>query len=195
MTLDDADGEPLGLVSLDEPDTERRPTTEQLSLVEVICSYAEQALRSAQRSQRLAHQRAILTHITEIAPEISRSGSRRAAIRAGELGGRAVPALGFERVAVYAGGRTGTLTREAQSGWDPGDAELCETLDAATIGETLSGDRERAGCWLMPAIAVFGGDGALGARSRAQRLRASGLVRSLPRDPVASPRRRPGGGS
>ena len=53
VTLDDADGEPLGLVSLDEPYTERRPTPEHLRLLEVICSYAEQALRNARRSRRL----------------------------------------------------------------------------------------------------------------------------------------------
>lgn len=56
VTLDDADDEPLGLVSLDEPDTERRPTPEQLCLLKVICSYAEQALRTARRSQRLEHE-------------------------------------------------------------------------------------------------------------------------------------------
>jgi hypothetical protein len=164
VTLDDADGEPLGLVSLDEPDTERRPTTEQLWLLEVICAYAEQALRSAERSQRLAGERTILTRITEIAPKISRCTSRRELYELVSSG--IVPALGFERVAVYASSRTGTLTREAQSGWDPGAAELLETLDAATIGETLSPDRERAGCWLMPAITLFGGDGLPRARSR-----------------------------
>jgi hypothetical protein len=164
VTLDDADGGPLGLVSLDEPDTERRPTTEQLWLVEVICSYAEQALRSAERSRRLAHERAILTQITEIAPKISRCGSRHELY--GLVSSGVVPALGFERVAVYAAGRPGTLRREAQSGWDLGDAELFETLDAATIGETLSPDRERAGCWLMPAITLLGGDGPPRSRSR-----------------------------
>ena len=77
MTLDDVNGEPLGLVSLDEPYSERRPTPEHLRLLEVICSYAEQALRNARRSRRLEHERAILARIAEISPKISSCGSRQ----------------------------------------------------------------------------------------------------------------------
>ena len=164
VTLNDADGQPLGLVSLDEPNSERRPTTEQLCLLEVICAYAEQALRSAARSRRLTRQRVTLTRIAEIAPEISRCSSRPELY--GLVSSGVVPALGFERVAVYAAGRRGSLTREAQSGWGPGDAELCQTLDAATIDQTLSRDRERAGCWLMPAVTLLGRGGPPGSRSR-----------------------------
>jgi hypothetical protein len=51
VTLDDVDDEPLGLVSLDEPYSERRPTAEQLRLVELICSYARQALHNARHSR------------------------------------------------------------------------------------------------------------------------------------------------
>jgi hypothetical protein len=154
VTLDDADGEPLGLVSLDEPNTERRPTIEQLRLLEVICSYAEQALRAARRSRRLRHDRAILTRIGEISPKLSGCGSRQELYAL--VGSAVVPELGFERAAVYAAGRTGTLTRASQAGWDPGDPELSETLDATMIGEVLPPDRERAGCWLMPATRLFG---------------------------------------
>jgi hypothetical protein len=164
VTLDDADGEPLGLVSLDEPDTERRPTTEQLWLLEVICSYAEQALRSAERSQRLADERAILTRITEIAPEISRCVSRQELY--GLVSSGVVPGLGFERAAVYAAGPSGTLTRQAQSGWDSGVPELVETFDAATIDEALSPDRELVGCWLMPATVLSGANVLRRPRSR-----------------------------
>ena len=60
-----------GLVSLDEPHTERRPTPEQLCLLEVICSYATQALRDARRSRRRVNERAILSRIAEISPRIS----------------------------------------------------------------------------------------------------------------------------
>ena len=112
MTLDDADGEPLGLVSLDEPYTERRPTPEHLRLLEVICSYAEQALRNARRSRRLQHERMILSRIAEISPQISSCGSREELYRL--LASTIVPELGFERAAVYAADRTATLTRTAQ---------------------------------------------------------------------------------
>ncbi len=164
VTLDDADGEPLGLVSVDEPDTERRPTTEQVCLLEVICSYAEQALRTARRSRRLEHERGILTQINEISPRISRCDSRHELYRL--VSSAVVPELGFERAAVYAAGRPGTLTRAAQSGWDPGDAELVQTLDAALIDEALSPDQELMGCWLMPAITLFGSDRLPRPRSR-----------------------------
>jgi diguanylate cyclase (GGDEF)-like protein len=154
VTLDDANGEPLGLVSLDEPYTERRPTPEHLRLLEVICSYAEQALRNARRSRRLQQERTILARIAEISPQISSCGSREELY--GLVASAVVPELGFERAAVYAAGRTGTLTREAQSGWAPGAPELFDTLEAAAIGEALLPERERAGCWLMPAVALLG---------------------------------------
>jgi diguanylate cyclase (GGDEF)-like protein len=154
VTLDDADGELLGLVSVDEPYTERRPTPEHLRLLEVICSYATQALRNARRSRRLEHERVILTRIAEISPKISSCGSREQLYRL--LASTIVPELGFERIAVYAADRTTTLTRAAQCGWDLGAPELFETLDAAAIGEALSPERERAGCWLMPAIVLLG---------------------------------------
>ena len=154
VTLDDANGEPLGLVSLDEPYTERRPTPEHLRLLEVICSYAEQALRNARRSRRLGHERTILARIAEVSPQISSCATREELYEL--LAAALVPELGFERSVVYAADRTGTLTREAQRGWDPGAPELVDTLDAATIADALSPERERAGCWLMPAIALLG---------------------------------------
>jgi diguanylate cyclase (GGDEF)-like protein len=154
VTLDDANGEPLGLVSLDEPYTERHPTPEHLRLLGVICSYAEQALRNAQRARRLSDERTILARIAEISPRIASCRSREELH--GLVASAVVPELGFERAAVYAAGRTGTLTREAQSGWDPDAPELATTLDAAATAEALSPERERAGCWLMPAVALLG---------------------------------------
>lgn len=154
VTLDDANGEPLGFVSLDEPYTERHPTPEHLRLLGVICSYAEQALRNAQRARRLGDERTILARIAEISPRISSCRSREALH--GLVASAVVPDLGFERAAVYAAGRTGPLTRAAQCGWDPDAPELAATLDAAAIAEALSPERERAGCWLMPAVALLG---------------------------------------
>jgi hypothetical protein len=165
VTLDDADGGPLGLVSLDEPYTERRPTPEHLRLLEVICAYAEQALRNAVRSRRIQHERTILGRIAEISPQLSGCDSRPALH--GRLTSAIVPQLGFERAAVYACDRTGMLTRTAQSGWDPGAPELLETLDAATVREALAPERERAGCWLMAASSLFGAG--VPPRTRSQR--------------------------
>jgi hypothetical protein len=41
-----------------------------------------------------------------------------------------------------------------------------ETLEATVIDEALSPDRELMGCWLMPAITLFGGDRLARPRSR-----------------------------
>jgi hypothetical protein len=87
VTLDDADAEPLGLVSLDEPETERRPTTEQLCLLELICSYAEQALRTTRRSQRLEYERDPDSDQRDLTKDLALRLTARA-LSAGELGGR-----------------------------------------------------------------------------------------------------------
>jgi diguanylate cyclase (GGDEF)-like protein len=200
VTLNDGNGEPLGLVSLDEPYTERRPTAEHLRLLEVICAYAEQALRNAARARRLQHERTILAGIAEISPRISSCGSREELY--GLLAMAIVPELGFERAAVYATDRAGTLTRAAQAGAAPDapeapqagaapdapeapqagaapdapeppqagaapDApEAPQTLDAATLVAVLAPDRERVGCWVIPASALSSGGAAPRLRSK-----------------------------
>jgi diguanylate cyclase (GGDEF)-like protein len=154
VTLVDTDGEPLGLVSLDEPHTHRRPTPEHLKLLRVICSYAEQALRNARRAKRIEHERRILAQITEVSPQITSCASQDDLFR--QLTAAIVPGLGFERAAVYGAGPTETLTLQAQSGWDPDTPELLQSLDSDAVSAALTPEREQAGCWLMPAIALLG---------------------------------------
>ena len=153
VILDDIDGEPLGVVSLDEPYTERRPTPTQVRLVEVICAYAEQALRNARRCQQLQHERATLAKVAAVSPRISSCDSRPALY--GLLASAIAPELGFERAVVYAGGRTGTLTCEARCGWDDGTPGIPETLKTAAIRDALTPEREHVGCWLLPASALL----------------------------------------
>jgi diguanylate cyclase (GGDEF)-like protein len=69
--LRDASGEPLGFVSVDEPVSGMRPTADDLNLMQLICAFAEQALRSARRAETAEADVRLRTHLTTLSPAIS----------------------------------------------------------------------------------------------------------------------------
>ena len=150
--LSDTQGAPLGILSLDEPRSGRRPTEDDLRLIRVICSHAEQALVSTRRLEATAEHQRILSLLLETSPRLSVCSS------ASELfelaGGTVVPELGFERFAAYlAHGDELALT--ATRGW-PDTSMLPATLSVDEIDALLAPAMEQAGCYLGSAAELFG---------------------------------------
>ena len=161
--LSDSEGAPLGLVSMDEPIEGRRPTDDDLRLVRVICSHAEQALENAHRAEAAAENQRILSLLLEALPALS------ACATPGEMmsmaGESVVPHLGFERFAAYLV-EDDTLTLCATRGWDE-TASLSMTLSVCAVESLLRPEREHAGCFLGSASELFTDVAVpLGARSR-----------------------------
>ena len=71
MFLSDPRGAPLGILSLDEPRSGRRPTEDDLRLIRVICSHAEQALVSTRRLETASEHQRILSLLLETSPRFS----------------------------------------------------------------------------------------------------------------------------
>jgi diguanylate cyclase (GGDEF)-like protein len=161
MLLEDVDGEPLGLLSIDEPISGLRPTDGDLRMLRVICLHVEQALRTAKRARENEQDKRMLARLSEISPEMSECSNRRELYRL--VGETIAPDLGFERVAVYAMANDGGLRRVDLRGWESFEL-LPERLPEQHLSDLLSPDQDRAGVWLLPARRVF--EGWVGPRSR-----------------------------
>jgi diguanylate cyclase (GGDEF)-like protein len=152
MLLEDVDGEPLGLVSVDEPTSGMRPTDGDLQLLRVICLYVEQALRTAKRVRQSEEDTRMLARLSEVSPQMSQCTDRRELYRL--VGATVTADLGFERVGVYVATRDEGMRRVDMRGW--GSPELLpERLPDQHLSELLTSDHDGAGTWLLPARRVF----------------------------------------
>jgi diguanylate cyclase (GGDEF)-like protein len=146
----DSPGQPLGLVSVDEPLSGLRPSDAELKLLQLICSFAEQALRAARRAQAAELESHLHAQLTALSPAVS------ACTTLEQLDAVVLEAIvehfGFLRASIYR--RAGNeLLLERASGWLHEQApELLSSWDQ--IAEVL-GD-ERAGRRLVPAARLFG---------------------------------------
>ena len=137
MLLEDVDGEPLGLLSLDEPISGLRPTDGDLQMLRVICLYVEQALRTAKRARQNEEDKRMLARLSEISPQMSKCGDRRELYRL--VGDTITADLGFERVGVYAAAKDEGLRRVDLRGWESPEL-LPERLSAQHLSDLLSPD-------------------------------------------------------
>jgi diguanylate cyclase (GGDEF)-like protein len=144
--LRDRAGAPLGFLSVDEPNSGKRPTEDDLRLLRAICSHAEQALVSARRNELAAENERMLSQLLAASPALS------ACSTPGELLETAcdtvVPHLGFERIAAYYLLDEDTLALTATRGWD-GPAPLAPMLEITEVETVLATHPEQAGCWLL----------------------------------------------
>jgi diguanylate cyclase (GGDEF)-like protein len=153
MLLEDVDGEPLGLLSVDEPTSGRRPTDGDLQMLRVVCLYVEQALRTAKRVRQDEEDKRMLARLSEVSPQMSECTDRRELYRL--VGATVTADLGFERVGVYASAKDEGLRRVDMRGWEPPEL-LPERLPDEHLSDLLTPDQDRAGAWLLPARRVFG---------------------------------------
>jgi len=144
-----ANGDVLGVLSVDEPLDGRRPGDEDLdrlvSLTEIVALAVEQALDA----QREASHRAALERLLVVSSRIADQRSRGGVLDAVCAGIR--DALGFQRVAVLlADDPAQPLHPAATAGWtlhDPVFAAL--KFGVAELGPLLQPANERHGCYLV----------------------------------------------
>jgi diguanylate cyclase (GGDEF)-like protein len=153
ILLEDVDGEPLGLFSVDEPISGMRPTDGEVRRLRAICLYVEQALRTAKRTQQNAEHTRMLARLSEISPQMSECLDRRELYRL--LGATITADLGFERVAMYITAGDEDLRRAHVRGWESREM-LPERLSHQQLRALLTPDLDRAGTWLHPAGELFG---------------------------------------
>lgn len=153
--LRDSAGDPLGFLSLDEPESGLRPGTDQLSLVGAIASHAEEALETAQRNaqrDRVEQTGRALLDIATKLPHCETLTELREIVCA-----TLSQPLGFERVAIYSPAKDGPIKLRHFQGWedDARDHWLPSQLDPGQVDMVLAAEREQDGCWLIEARELF----------------------------------------
>ena len=153
VQLRDSKGEPLGILSIDEPRSGRMPDLSELRLLRAICSHAEQSLENAHASAKTERHRTRLTQLLGTSARFSECQSQREVL---EIACEAlVPGLGFERVAIYFGEGDDSIPL-AISTFD--ELAIARSLELPFFELFRDRTREVGGCWMAPAQAVHGSD-------------------------------------
>src|SRR5665213_390100 len=151
VQLRDSKGEPLGILSIDEPRSGRMPDLNELRLLRAICSHAEQSLENAHASAQSERHRNRLTQLLGASARFSECQSHREVL---ETACEAlVPGLGFERVAIYFGEGNSSIPL-AIATFD--EVAIAKTLELPVFELFRDRTREVGGCWIAPAQAVHG---------------------------------------
>jgi diguanylate cyclase (GGDEF)-like protein len=139
----------LGILSVGEPLSGRRPRDEDLRVLVGLAHHAAQALAAAQAAiVRERHRTALeeLMHISSGLTQTLRTDSILQSVCSG-----IAKALGFQKVCVDLLSDDGvTLTTRAAAGWADGDRLVNETLSLAEIAALFDAEYEIAGCFLVP---------------------------------------------
>jgi len=139
----------LGVISVDEPETGRRPTDAELDALVTISRHAALALQIAQNTANDVQHQRMLERVLEVSARLAEADDVDAVLQAVCDG--IEDALGFEKVVIQlAEGRDVPLIAVAATGW---------TLDGSALnrGATIDGlsplfteEFEVAGCYLLP---------------------------------------------
>src|SRR5438045_9426148 len=91
-----ADGEPLGILSVDEPTSRRRPSDEELDVLVALAEHAALAVQAAQESAEAARHRLALERLLGVSSRLTSQPRVDEILRAVCSG--VVDALGFQNV-------------------------------------------------------------------------------------------------
>ena len=110
------DGEVTGILSVDEPESGKRPTDRELDALVAVANAAGAALQQARESTAEAQHQSALQQLLAVSTRIADARSGTDVLDAVCAGIR--DALGFERVAIELADAEGALSPAAQVGWE-----------------------------------------------------------------------------
>jgi PAS domain S-box-containing protein len=146
VPLAHSDGHLIGILSVDEPESGRLPSDEE---VELLCAVAAQAARAVEQVQSLAESarhRAALEHLHEVSTRLTALVAPEVALEAIAHGIRS--ALDFEKVCVLLREGDG-FTPSALAGWDPEDPAVQIKLSYSDLERLCVPQFEIEGCYLL----------------------------------------------
>ena len=143
-----SDGALLGILSVDEPTSGRRPSDDELDLLVALTDHAALAVEGAQDAVRAETYRYALEQLLAVSSSLTATRTGKTILDAVARGIR--DALGFDRVAVQLlDPERRVLETAASAGWPEGGAEL-RPLDLDQIERLFDPQHEIAGCFLLP---------------------------------------------
>jgi diguanylate cyclase (GGDEF)-like protein len=147
VVMRDNDGEPVGILSVDEPLSGRRPSDDEIDGLVTVAGFAGLAIAQAQEAARVAEHRAALEHLLAVSSQIADARSSEVVQHAVCHGIR--DALSFERVCALIAEDDGHVRPVATAGWDPDDPALQTPLTIADFERIMLPEYEQQGCYLL----------------------------------------------
>jgi diguanylate cyclase (GGDEF)-like protein len=147
VVMRDNSGDAIGILSVDEPISGRRPSDDAIDGLVTVAGFAGLAIAQAQEAARVAEHRAALEHLLTVSSQIADARSADVVQRAVCNGIR--DALGFERVCALVTEPGGHLHAAASAGWDAEDPALHIALTVPEFEEIMLTDFEQQGCYLL----------------------------------------------
>jgi diguanylate cyclase (GGDEF)-like protein len=149
VPLRDPKGLLIGVISVDEPETGRRPTDEELDALVAIARHAALALRIAQDTANDVQHQRMLEGILEVSARLAEADQPDEILQSVCDGIR--DALGFEKVVIeLAPARGAPLTPYAAAGWDMESDAVNHGISLETLAPLFTDEFEVAGCYLVP---------------------------------------------
>jgi diguanylate cyclase (GGDEF)-like protein len=139
----------LGVISVDEPETGRRPTDAELEALVTISRHAALALQIAQNTANDVQHQRMLERVLEVSARLAEADDVDAVLQA--VCGGIEDALGFKKVMIeLADARDKPLIPVMATGWpiDGPRVDRGKTIDE--LGPLFGEEFEVAGCYLLP---------------------------------------------
>jgi diguanylate cyclase (GGDEF)-like protein len=150
VPLQDTNGDLLGVVSVDEPETGRRPTDDELDALVTIARHAALALRIAQSTANDVEHQRMLERVLEVSARLAEAEDAEEILQAVCDGIQ--DALGFDKVVIeLADGLDAPMAPVAASGWGLDEANPRQGINLEALEQLLTDEFEVAGCYLLPA--------------------------------------------
>jgi diguanylate cyclase (GGDEF)-like protein len=149
LPLRHSDGHLLGILSVDEPASGRRPTDDELEVLVALAEHAALAVQSAQEAEDAARHRLALERLLGVSSRLTAEPATDEILRAVCSGVR--DALGFQNVlAALCEPDTGRLDPRAAVGWPIEEVAQRRPVFLADIAGLLDPEFEIEGCYLLP---------------------------------------------
>lgn len=141
------DGGLLGMLSVDEPLTCRRPRDSELDALVAIAQHAALAIRIAQETAADVQHQRMLEGVLDVSARLTGAADTEAVLQAVCDGIR--DALAFDKVMIGLTGESGQLIPVATAGWDIGASALAEGITLDDLEPLFTPQFELAGCYLV----------------------------------------------
>jgi diguanylate cyclase (GGDEF)-like protein len=148
VPMRDQHGSLLGIISVDEPVTGRRPTDDELEVLVALVDHAALALEAARESAASTRHQRALEELLAVSSRITGETSSGEILRRVCVGIR--DALDFENVcAALADPETGVVVPHASAGWQLEELRERAPISVAQVEPLLDDEFLREGCYLL----------------------------------------------
>ena len=142
-------GHVLGIMSVDEPLSGKRPSDDDLAVLGALAAHAAQAVQDAQAAVQAERHRMALEQLLRVSSRLTETLSIEAIMQSVCHGIRA--ALGFHNVSVELIDETGErAVPTAVVGWTPEEVAASQGGDVRVLRRLLDPEFELEGCYLLP---------------------------------------------